>query len=144
MTFLEDWDKIGQGWHVFKAFCFFQIWLFLPELDLCLGQMWKRVSPSNSTSKMTHKACVTRHLRYIFIRWLHLKWSWPWPWTVLSISLLFTWRLRHPFSSIFAEFALTAASGLVSAANKAKRVSFDLWPDIVPTFDLSKKILNLH
>ena len=62
---------------------------------------------------------------------------------MLSINLLFTWHLRHPFSSIFAEFALAAVSGLVSAADKAKRVSLDLWPDLDPTFDLANKNLRL-
>ena len=51
---------------------------------------------------------------------------------------------RHPFSSIIAEFALAAVSGLVLAADRAKRVSFDLWPDINPTYDLAKEVLTLH
>ena len=143
MTFLESWDKTEQNRYVFKR----KLWLstydlFWPELDRTLGQMWKWMSPSNSTCQMTHKTCITRHSCYIFIWWPHL--TWPWPWPVLSISLLFTWHFRHPFSSIFAEFALAAVSGLVSAADKAKRVSLDLWPDLDPTFDLAEKILRLH
>ena len=62
---------------------------------------------------------------------------------MLSINLLFTWHLRHPLSSIFAEFAFAAVSGLVSAADKAKTVSLDLWPDLDPTFDLANKNLRL-
>ena len=131
-------QKTGQG-YVKKMI--FKSWPFLPELDLTLGQMWERVSPSNSTSEMTHKACVIWHSCYIFKRWPHLTRSWPWP--VLSISLLFTWHLRHPISSISAKFELAPVSGLVSAADKAKRVSFGLWPDLDPTFDLNK-INRLH
>ena len=137
MTYLESWDKTGQDRHIFKR----KFWLskfdrFWPELDLTLGQMWKWVSPSNSTSQMTHKTWATRHLCYIFIRWPHLTWSWPWP--VLTICLLLTWHLLHPFSSIFAELKLEAVSGVVSVADKAKRVSFDLWSDLDPAFDLAK------
>ena len=105
------------------------------DLNLTLGQLWKWVSPSNFTSQITHKSCVTRHSCYIFIWRPHLTWPCPWP----VLSLLFTWQLRHPFSSVFAEFALAAVSGLVSAADKAKRVSFDIWPDLNPTFDLARK-----
>ena len=79
------------------TFIFLKIDLFWPELDLSLCQMWKWMSPSNFTCKMTHKLCVTRHSCYIFIWWPHLTW----PWLVPCISLLFTWHLRHLFSSIF-------------------------------------------
>ena len=85
-----------------RAFWFSKFDLFWSELDLTLGQMWKWVSPSNSTAQMILKTCVTWHSCYIFIRWPHLTWTWPWP--VLSISLLFMRHLLHPFSSIFAEF----------------------------------------
>ena len=91
--------------------------LFRPELDLTLGQMWKWVSPSNSTSQMTHKSCVTRHSCYVFMRWPHLTRSWP----VLSISLLLAWHLCHSFSSIFAEFVRAAVSCLVLAAVLANK-----------------------
>ena len=39
-------------------------------------------------------------------------------------SYLGIWHLRHPFSIL--EFGLVAVSGLVSVADRAKRVSFDL------------------
>ena len=121
MTFLESWDKTEQN----KYLCFknkissFKIWTFCPELDLTLGQMWKWMSPSNSTCQMTHKTCITRHSCYIFIWWPHL--TWPWPWPVLSISLLFTWHFRHPFRSIFAEFTLAAVSSLVWSRQPIRR-----------------------
>ena len=38
---------------------------------------------------------------------------------VLSISLLLTRHLHHPFSCILAGFGLAVVSGLVSAADKA-------------------------
>ena len=50
---------------------------------------------------------------------------------LLSISVLLTWHLRHPFSSTLAVFGLAAVSDLVPAAHKAMQVSFDL------TFDLT-------
>ena len=139
ITFLESWDKMDKK-HVFKENFISKIWHFLPELHLTLGQKWKWVSPSNPKFQMTHKTCVTRHSSYIFIWWPHV--TWPWPLPVLCISSLFTWHLRHPFSSIFAGFA--AVSGLALAADKAKRVRFGLWPDVDPKFDLVKKILRLH
>ena len=48
--------------------------------------------------------------------------------SLASASYLHKWHLCHPFSSIFAQFALAAVSGLVSAAraDRAKRVNFDL------------------
>ena len=143
MTFLETWDKIEQNRYYFvRKFRLSKFDLFWPEIDLTSGQMWKWMSLSNSTCQITHKTCITRHPCNIFIWWPHL--TWPWPWPAVSIRLLLTWHLCHPFSSIFAEFALAAVSGLVSAADKAKRVSLDLWPDLDPTFDISKKILILH
>ena len=54
----------------------------------------------------------------------------------LCLALATIRHLYHPFSSTFAQFELAALSDLVSAANKAKRVSFDLWPDFDPTLDL--------
>ena len=41
----------------------------------------------------------------------------------------------HPFSSTLAECGLAAVARLVSAADKAKRVIFDLRRDIDQTFD---------
>ena len=138
--FLESWDKTEQDDMFLKENCGLKKMIFLPELDLILGQIWKWISPSNSTCQMTHKTCITWHSCYIFIWSPHFTWHWP----VFRISLLFTWHFRHTFSSIFAEFALAAVSGLVSAADKAKRVRLDLWPNFHPTFDLAKKILRLH
>ena len=63
---------------------------------------------------------------------------------MLSTSLLLTWHLLRPFSSILARFGLSAVSGLVSAADKAIRASFDLGPDLDPIFDLAKEIVRLH
>ena len=126
MTFLESWEKTEQNRHAFKKrFGLSKSDLFWPELDLTLCQMWKWMSPSSYTCQMTHKTCITRNSCDIFIWWPHF--TWPWPWPVLSISLLFTWNLRHPFSGIFAEFALAAVSGLNSAAEKRQ-----LWPLIWP------------
>ena len=101
---------------------------------MTFDQMWKWVSPSNSTSEMGHKTCVTRHLCYI----LYDDLIWPeldLDLYLLSISLLLTWHLCHPFSRIFAEFALAAVSGLVCAADKAKSQLLHLawpWPNILP------------
>ena len=74
------------------------------------------------------------------MRWPHLTCLWP----VLSISLFLIWHLRPPFSSIWTEFGPAVLSGLVSVADKAKRVSFEIWTDLDPTFDLAQKILRLH
>ena len=134
--------KTGQDRYVFKRTFWVSKFDFLPELDLTLGQIWKWVSPSNSTSQKTHKTCVTRHSCYTFMRWPHLTWSWPW--RVLSINLLLTWHLRHLFSSSLAWFGLAAVSGQVSLADKAMRVSFDLLHDIDPILDLAKIILRLY
>ena len=127
LTFLESSDKTGQNRYVF-------------ELDLTLGQIWKWVSSSNFAFQMTHKTCVTPYSCYIFMRWPHLTWPWP----ELSISLLLTWHLRHPFSSILAGFWLAAVSGLVSPTDKGNTSYIWPWPDLDPTFDLVKKILRLH
>ena len=125
MTFLESWDKIGHDRYVLKRnFWVSKFGLFWPDLDLNLGQIWKWVSPSNSTFQMTHKTCVTRYSCYIFMWWPHL--TWPWPWPVLSISLLLTWHLRHPISSILTGFELAAISGLVFAVDKVDTIQ--LWP----------------
>ena len=92
--------KNGQDRYVFKRkFKLSKFDLFWPKLGLTLGEISKWVSPLNAMCQMTHKTCVARHLCYIFIWWHHL--TWPWPRPVLCISLLFTWHLRHPFSSIF-------------------------------------------
>ena len=63
---------------------------------------------------------------------------------MLSTSLLLTWHLLQPFSSILTSFGLSAVSGLVSAADKAIRAHFDLRPDLDPIFDLAKKIVSLY
>ena len=133
MTLLESWDKTGQDRFVLKSiFWVSKLDIFLVELDLTLGQIWKWISPSNSTSQMTHQTCVTRYPCFIFMQWSHL--TWPWPWTFLGISILLTWHLRHPFSSILTGFGLAAASGLVSATDKAIPSQLWLltwpWPDI--------------
>ena len=110
----EKWIR----WDALKENLWFSKFdLFRPELNLTLGQMWKWVSPSNSTSQMTYKSCVTRHSCYVFMRWPHLTRSWP----VLSISLLLAWHLCHSFSSIFAEFVRAAVSCLVLAAVLANK-----------------------
>ena len=84
MTFFELWDKTGEDMYLFKnKFWFSKFDIFWPELDLILGQMWKWVSPSNSTPQMTHK---TGYTRYIFMRLPRL--TWPCLWPVFSISLL--------------------------------------------------------
>ena len=62
MTFLETWDKTRQDRYVLKR----NLWvskfdLFWPELDLTLDQIWKWVSPSNSTFQITHKPLVTQY-----------------------------------------------------------------------------------
>ena len=51
--------------------------------------------------------------------------------------MLLQWYLRNPFNSTLTELGLAAVSGLVSAADKAKRDSIDLWPDLDPTFNRS-------
>ena len=43
-----------------------------------------------------------------------------------------------------AGFGLAAVSGLVSAADEAIRVNFDLSPDLDPIFEPAKKIVRLH
>ena len=63
---------------------------------------------------------------------------------MLSISSLLIFQLRHPFSSTLAEVELATISGLVSAGDEAKRISFDLWPDIDATFDYFMNNLRLH
>ena len=45
---------------------------------------------------------------------------------MLSIGHVLIWHLRHPFRGSLAEFRLAAVSDLVSAADKAGRVNFDL------------------
>ena len=142
MTFLESWDKTRQGTHVFKGKFWFQNVTFLtwtwPDLrsNVKLSVIIEFYVP-NGPYNMCHTTLV---LFFHAVTSFNLIMTW----SVLNISLLFTWHLCHPFSSIFAEFALAAVSGLVSAADKAKRVSLDLWPDLDPTFDLAKKILRLH
>ena len=45
---------------------------------------------------------------------------------MLNISPLLIWHLRYPFGSTMTEFGPTAVSSLVSEADKAKIVSFDV------------------
>ena len=68
MTILEYWDKIGQEKYNFKENSVFEVKRFWPELDLTLSQIWKYVSPSNSSSQMTRKTCVTRYSCYFLCR----------------------------------------------------------------------------
>ena len=60
MTFWNPATKLDKIGMFFKENFEFRNLTFLPEHDLALGQIWKWVSPSNSTSQMTHIACVTR------------------------------------------------------------------------------------
>ena len=116
MTFLESWDKSGQDMYYV---CLRKVWFskcghHWPVLHLTLGHMWKWMSPSNSRAKwaINHVSHATRTIfSYDDLIWPDL--TWPWPCPVLSISRLFTWHLRHPFSSISGKFALAAVSGLI-------------------------------
>ena len=49
-----------------------------------------------------------------------------------------------PSEAYWWSFRLVVASGLVSATEKAKRVSFDIWPDIDQIFGLAKELWRLH
>ena len=144
LTFLESWDKTGQDRHIFKSKFWF---LKIDLLTWIWPDLWSKLKTIVTIEfcvQMARKICVTRRSRHIFIRWPHLIWTWP----ALSISSVLTsiWHLRHPSSrwylrrhpssSTLVELGFEAASGLVSAADKARRVSFDLWPELGPTSDL--------
>ena len=145
MPFLESKDKTWQDRYIFKR----KIWVSIfyifvwPAFDLTFGQMWKWVSPSNSTDQMIYKTCAIGHSCYIFMRWPHL--TWPSPWPSLSTSLLFTWHLRHPFTSVAFSQSSDLQLSLVWSLQLIRR-KCQPWPlpDLDPAFDLAKKILKLH
>ena len=91
-------DKIDMFFMVNLSF---KIWPIWPAIGLTLREMFKWETPSNFTSRWLIKH-VSYDTRIIFSRWPQLTWPWP----VISISLLLSWHLRHPFSSIFAELRL--------------------------------------
>ena len=130
-------DKKGM---FFKQKFRFQNMTFFDELHHTFAQMLKLVSPSYSTSQMTHSACLTRHSCYIFIRWPYLTWHWPWP--LLSIGPLLIWHRHHPFSSTLTALQLEAVSSLASTADGEKNRLWPLtWP--CPIFFILQK-LNLQ
>ena len=65
--------------------------LILPDPELFLVQNWQRMSPSNSTSAMSHKTGVTRHSYIIFIRWPDF--TWPWLWHSIRIKFILIWHI---------------------------------------------------
>ena len=109
----------------------------------CQQRIWKKafwhaapigiVPPWPGTAPLPHPLFPNSWIRYW---WPHLIW----PWSVLSMSPLLIWSLRHSFSIALAEFGLAAVCVLASAAEKVRKVSYDLYTDIGPTIDLLKKI----
>ena len=71
-----------------------------------------------------HKACVTRHLRNIFLCWSYLTWSWPWP--LLSRRYILIWYLFHPLIGILAKCRLAVAISSISVTDSTKKEDFDL------------------
>ena len=135
--FLESWDITGLDRYVLKTnFPVSKFQLF----DLNLTWPWVRYENECHHRILRPKwpinvwTCVTRYLCYISMRWPHL--TWPGPWPVLSISLLLTLHLLHPFSSILPGFGPAAVSGLVSAADKGDTSQLRPltwpWPEIWP------------
>ena len=72
---------------------------------------------------MARETCFTQHAIFSYGDFYSLG-----PRPVLSIKLLLIWYLCHLFRSTLTEFGFTAASSLVSAADKAKgeALTFDL------------------
>ena len=76
--------------------------------------------------------------------WPHVTWLWLWPILSDSIIILFTWHLRHPFRTFSQSLRLQLSLVWSRQADKAKRVRFDIWPDIDPTFNISIKKIALE
>ena len=119
-----------------KAFRY-NISTILLDYDLNLGKMGKQVTMDLYIPTDQRYECLTTSmLRFQTVT--YLTWSWPWP--VLSMSPLHIWHLHLPLRNTLAEVCQSVSrqsfSSLFSIVNQAKRVTFDLWPNLDPALDL--------
>ena len=131
--------KRQRGMLLKKNWCF-KIWCF----DLNLA--WPCVKCENECHHPIQRPkWPIKHVLHDFhAMFSHNNLVWP----DLDLYVCVAWfpyiygHLRHLLSNTLAEFGRAAVSGLVSEADKVKRVSFDVvWHDHDRIFDRSKKIL---
>ena len=136
--FSESQNKMAQDRRVYEIFIIgSKSDYFYPDRDLALGPLRKWVSPLDSTFQMTRATCshdiftIFSSGGFIWPDLDHISKGLATP--VLSISPY----LYGPFVIPSEAFSQNLRSQLsrLPAADRAKRVSFDLWHDLDPTFD---------